>query len=456
MSGSGMSSIMDPQYALDRGNDWNLAENLDGIGCSSFPKWFGMDDASFGMRIEFVKSAARGKKIWLSEIQGGRSAIGFGTHTPVDGASQQRWLWTGVACGADKLLFWCWRDEVFGRESAGFGITGRDGFADDRIMKLKKTRAVLDANRKIFDNYKPTEDISVGILFSPQSYYMVWAQEATAARCSRALEAYARALVRASIPYRVIEEEHLDAINGLKIIFLPRVLVTTEKLEKHLTDFVNNGGTIVCESECGAFTPQGFYRYPEDRFIAQMTGAIEIGRRLPGQSVSLKIDRKKWKLPAFQWLTPLQGGEPVVLSSHKDGALIAEYSVGKGSVVQLGSYFAEAYMDTWNEAFEELIENCCHRVDVFPDVLCILQKKRKDNVVYIKTGESEGKKLLFIFCPEKCKKPKVLIRDGFLKGKSLMDLFNGRKLAPVKSTKGYTLTIPISDSGFSVLVELDD
>ena len=30
---------------VDRGNDWAFADRLDGVGCSSFPKWAGLDDA---------------------------------------------------------------------------------------------------------------------------------------------------------------------------------------------------------------------------------------------------------------------------------------------------------------------------------------------------------------------------------------------------------------------------
>src|SRR5574344_2125811 len=39
-------------YPIDRGNDWNLASALDGIGCSSFPQWENIDDADFGIRID--------------------------------------------------------------------------------------------------------------------------------------------------------------------------------------------------------------------------------------------------------------------------------------------------------------------------------------------------------------------------------------------------------------------
>ena len=126
-------------YPVDRGNDWFLADALDGIGCSSFPQWFDVDDADFGLRIDMVKSAARGRKVWLSELQGGRAAVGFNTYGVVRAAQQQRWLWNGLGCGADTILFWCWRDEVFGRESAGFGISGRDGCAEERLAATRVT-----------------------------------------------------------------------------------------------------------------------------------------------------------------------------------------------------------------------------------------------------------------------------------------------------------------------------
>jgi len=218
-----------PEYALERGNDWALAEALDGIGCSSFPKWFKIDDAGFGMRVEFVKSAARGKKVWLSEIQGGRSAIGFTIFDPVDAASQQRWIWNGIACGADKLLFWCWRDEVFGRESAGFGLIGLDGLAAERIAALKKTREVLDKHGELFRHYRPAEKAEVGILFSPQTHYLAWSQEGNSRRPVNGVAGYARALTRSCIPYVVVEETRLENIKDLKVLFLPRLLVTDER-----------------------------------------------------------------------------------------------------------------------------------------------------------------------------------------------------------------------------------
>ena len=74
-SPSALCSGSRQNYPIERGNDWTIAEKLDGVGCSSFPQWFGIDDADFGIRIEMVKSAANGKLVWLSELQGGRVSL---------------------------------------------------------------------------------------------------------------------------------------------------------------------------------------------------------------------------------------------------------------------------------------------------------------------------------------------------------------------------------------------
>ena len=54
--------------SLNRGNDWDFSDHLDGIGCSSFPIWEEIDDLDFAIRLKCVSSAAQDKKIWLSEL----------------------------------------------------------------------------------------------------------------------------------------------------------------------------------------------------------------------------------------------------------------------------------------------------------------------------------------------------------------------------------------------------
>ncbi|MFW5857673.1 MAG: beta-galactosidase, partial [Planctomycetota bacterium] len=393
-----------PQYAgsgditpLDRGNDWHFADHLDGVGCSSFPKWFGIDDADFGMRIEFVKSAARDKAVWLSELQGGRASQGFEVHLPVDALSQQRWIWNGIACGADTVLFWCWRDEVFGTESAGYGLIGRDGLAEERMDAMRVTGAAIEEHQALLDAYRPAP-AEVGVLFSPQAYYYHFAQEGVGHKAAGALNAYCRALVRRSIPYQVVEEEHLEALDGLRTLFLPRTTVLSESTEAALEAWVRGGGTLVCESECGAFNPEGLYRYPDERWLARLTGVEEIGRRtLPSETMTFQLDGQDVEVGSMQWITPLTtaAGEP--LAPYEEGSLLQRVPVGTGQVVLCAGYPGEAYHHGAQAGFETYVEWAARLGGWTPEVRILAPAPTADRFLYVKHGKSGGRRLVFVF-----------------------------------------------------------
>ena len=442
-------------YPGNRGNDWDLATSLDGVGCSSFPKWSGIDEAAFGMRIDVIKSAAQGKKVWLSEIQGGRAATGFHIFDSVDAQSQQRWIWTGIACGADKLLFWCWRDEVFGSESAGFGIIGNDGLAEERVAALRKTRAFLTREQALLDQYKPDLDAEVAVLFSLDSQHLAFAQDGKASRITNGFSGYLRALTRLSIPYRVADAWHLETgLAGVKILFLPRVIVLAPQTEEILRKFVEAGGTLVCESECGAFNLEGLYQYPEERFLAGLTGVREMGRRkLETQSVAVAVGSLRVKLGMDQWATPLTGGNGRALAKGCGGDLVTEVACGQGKVVLLGSYFGDPYLARWNRGFESFLAALCDGAGVRRDVEVISPAVTKDSFVYVKTGTSAGRKVVFLFFPAGVKKATLRVSGAYLKSARLQELFTGQNVEFKKTKAGLCATVAPGDLGLAVLRE---
>jgi beta-galactosidase len=441
--------------AINRGNDWFFADALDGVGCSSFPHWFHMDDADFGLRVECVKSAARDKLVWLSEVQGGRASHGNQVHRPVDAPSQQRWIWNGLACGADTILFWCWRDEVFCSEAGGFGLIGADGLADQRLAAMKDTAAVLHQHEQTLSAYRPARP-EVGVLFSPQTYYQNWALEGNAGRSQRALEGYCRALVRGSIPYMLVEERHLDVLDGLKVLFLPRTHVVDDDTAAVLERFVRAGGTLVAESECGAFASNGLYRYPEERFTARMSGACEVGRRsLTAETMVADVDGRTLTLGVTQWLTPWNVGKAKarVLGQGTDGALLLETRVGKGRLVLAASYLGEAYKEHPTADFEALVAAFVRGAGWTPEVEVLAPQPTPDAFVYLKAGASGAKRVLFVFYPDGCTEATLRFAPGFLKGRTLTNIVTDSKVAVKPADDGAaTCSVPAGPYGFSVLV----
>ncbi len=380
---------------LDRGNDWDYADRLDGIGCSSFPLWGLTDAPDFAARIEALPAAARGRRIWLSEVQGGQAANGRSFLREVPARHQQNWLWTGLANGAETVLFWCWRDEVFTTEAGGFGFCGDDGFYPERAAAMRRTADILSRHGGTIAAFRPAPP-QAGVLFSPESYYLHWAREGRGSAAQMALQGYGRALLKNHIPFRLVEERHLEGLDELKILFLPRVEVADGPLAARLSEWVRNGGTLVCDPETGAYDGAGIYRYPGERFTAKLTGRVEIGRRkLEGTSLDVRFSGRDYRLPAVQWLQPLgkRAGE-------KDGEPLVVTSVGKGRVVQIASYTADPYLDSdlcgspaWKEmagGFESFIAELAKMAGAGSPV-----EAQSETFSYVKSGEIDGQAAAF-------------------------------------------------------------
>lgn len=353
--GSGHQETTTP---VDRGNDWEFADHLDGVGCSSFPKWGHWDWKDYAARMEIIRSSAGTKRLWLSELQGGRAQSGPHVHLPVPALDQQHWIYNGLAAGAEAILFWCWRDEVFTTESGGFGIIGQDGYAEERVAALRQTGAVIREHGDLFAAYRPSTP-EVGVLFSPQSYYLRWCHDTHATQSRMAFLGYCRALVERNIPFEAVEERHLERLAGLKVLFLPRVQVLDAETEDALLRFVHEGGTLLAEAESGAYDSRGLYRYPGDRFIARATGACEVGLRAneaPERLVRAMVGDRVYALKAAPQLCPWRAPDAVAWASQAEGAVVAEQRYGKGRFILVGSYLGEDYQSGGSPDFSAFLD----------------------------------------------------------------------------------------------------
>ena len=427
-------------HTMNRGNDWALADGIDGVGCSSFPKWFHMVEEDFPARVEFVASAAQGKDIWLSELQGGRASQGFEVHDPVDAASQQRWIYNGIARGVKTILFWCWRDEIFGRESGGFGMNGSDGFASQRLEAMKITGDWAEKYHDFIADYTPATP-RVGVWLSPQNYYLHWAQEGSAQLAGDSVRSYCRALVKLSIAHRVVEEEHLDALAGLETLFLPRTLVLDDHAIDAITKWVEAGGKLICESECGAFDSRGIYRYPQDRFLAKW-GIADLGRRLiTAPDIEVEVAGKALTLPAEQWITPFDVDGCEMPSIRK--------SAGKGEVLVIGSYPGQVYARKPQPEFEQLVS-----LSVAPDGNIMTLSPAGNTPPYCRLGKSGGKDVAFVFSPIEPQVESVTIDFGpeQFKGSRCTDITAGKTFDLVKTDSGIQCNFTPGKWGVTVLV----
>lgn len=444
--------------ALNRGNDWFIADKLDGIGCSNFPAWWRMRSEDYSLSMEMIHSAQRGKKFWVSELQGGRSNIGFSVHDPVRAVDQQRWIWNSIACGADTILLWCWRDEVFGCESNGFGFIGNDGFADERIAAMQHTSAILKQNSDLIENYQPAKS-EVGIMFSPQTYYLYWAQEAEASKPLASIRGFCLALIRHSVPFQIVEEEHLEELEGIKILFLPRMTVLDDSTRERLMKFVTDGGVLYCEAETGAWDSKGIFRYPDERFPGTFCGVGEIGRRPIPESplFSAELAGKKYQLKASDLLSPWSASPGQIFAEFPgvEGAMLSEVKVGRGKVILCGTYLGDAYEKECYPDFENLVLKLIEEAGARTGEIQAAAEMGKDSPepVYTRYGRSNGKDVAFVFFPSGCSSTTLSFPGNIFQGGKLRDIFSGKELVLEGSEGARKIRLSAGNSRISILTE---
>ena len=394
INSTAFTPLVDEQCMM-RGNDWDHAEHLDSYGLSIFSFWEeGFSEDSLSFRVESVRSAAGDKTLWLSEYQGGAISNNFEAHVSVEASKQQCTLWNIFSRGAKGANFWCWRDEVFGPETCGYGFIGGDGCSEDRVRHLARTAAIIRENNEVLDAYRP-DPAEVGVWFDPMNYCLDWAQNGMQSwYATSSVEACGMALERLGIPYDVVEAAHSSALSRLKILFMPWSLIVRAEAKQELLKFVKRGGTLVCEAETDSFTRQGFFRYPEERDFATSLGLLSEGWRVPCGNLSCNVADEKLELICRALITPLIAANGEVLASGPQGApLVVRNRVGDGQVIAVGAFPGLEYAKSFYPDYECFVGGLVRCAGVVPKVNITSSSGQNP---HWRTGLAGSTRLLFI------------------------------------------------------------
>ena len=434
--------------ALARGNDWRLAEQVDGYGCSHFPNWFHPSPADFGARIESVRSATGDKPYWLAELQGGAAGHGMQAMQPVEAEQQQRWIWTGVARGAKAVNFWCWRDEVFARESGGFGIVGDDGRRDERLAALKATAALFREHRALLDGYRPWL-ARVAVVFEPQCYYLDWAAHSNSGlaplkeppyRSGHSVQGYLRALERVQLPYDVIEPQFQASLDAYRLIVLPCAMVVDASFAQRLADWVRRGGTLIVEASLDAFDRTGLFNYPGERVLPDALGLKYSARRqlAAGAQVSASVGGETYELRATRWL------EDISTAASPTARSAQNVAVGAGRVIALGTFTGLAYHEERYADFERFIAAAAAQAGALPQVQCDLSD---GEILQWRMGQSHGGSLLFVVNHGAAASAQFIVRDSrAVSSMRASDLIRGASVG-LRRDDGLRLRLDVAAGG---------
>jgi hypothetical protein len=259
-----------------------------------------------------------------------------------------------------------------------------------------------------------------------------------------------------------VEEAHLaQGLEGLKLLILPRVVVMEEPVAQALAAFVRRGGTLLVESETGAFGTNGIYRDPDDRFFAELTGAREVGRRqLKGGAVTLALGDASFMLPAAQWLTPLvERSWMPGTTDESEARLLQEVELGAGRVLLCATYLGDAYLQAAESeagAFEAFLAALAARSGVVRPVTVVSSQPVGGDFVHVRMGAAPGpdaslRPVVFVFTPSPETQVELAFHPGTF-GESVRDLLSGAEIAVTGSESAQTVVLGPTEWGISVLV----
>lgn len=441
-----LTGSLPQEQAAARGNDFDLAELVDGFGCSQFPAWQGMNpawqsgsDVELGTRFESAYWAAGNAQAWVSELQGGGINNGFEVFEPVEGSRQARWVWSAIARGMKGTIFWCWRDEVFGYESAGFGIVGDDGRKESRLASLSRSSAALRASRELLAGYRPDRP-EVGILFSERAYQLAWAQDAHSERAQASTIGWMLSCERLQLPYRIVDADHLAELDNLKLLILPWPFAIPEETAARILSWVDAGGHLVTEAELDAYDVRGFYRYGADRPFATALGVVHRGRREISVADHLDLGAEIGALPTATFIEVFEEGDGVVVLARVgvdgEAAAIAT-SRGGGRVVAVGSFPGQAAGAERSLPLETLLRSEAAIVGVAPAVSAT---PGDGEVLQWRLGTGpDGSRLLFVLSQDPG--AEVTLRSTAFTGASAVTDLLADRTWPVTETAGIATVV---------------
>jgi len=449
------------EQPLSRGNEWEVATRLDGLGASHYPNWFQSQNAEYGVRLESARSAAGEKRYWVSELQTSEARHGFGAMDGVPAKQMERWIWSAYGRGAEGIALFRWSPDVFGREAGGFAITGEDGYAEERLETLARTTRVLRAHGELLDGYAP-DPARVGVLFDGLNHQLEWASDGgnhnaawgfskmESSLSAGSVLGHLLALERLQVPYDVLEAAHLRALEQYRVILMPWPEIVRPEVAAALARWVADGGTLLVESELDAFDERGFHTRPAQRAFPRALGFAGAGRRPLGDTerIPFALDGVSGELRPATWLEPLLGDGEAVAATDA-GTLVLRRSHGAGTVIAVGTHAGYAYGQEAYPDFERFLRAVLAAGDGLPSLTCSVADGER---VQWRSGRSGERRLLFVVnggpAADVTLRGPAELFGGAMQGR---DLVAGGDVELAADGQGMTLSLALAENDARVL-----
>ncbi len=258
--------------ANELGDEFALAREVDVFGLSSFPKWLQGKNHPFThlAHNEVVAEAARGKRFYQVELQGGGGKAGFlGGEVPT-ARDVRIWNYNTAAAGGKGVLYWQYAPEPAGLESPGFGLAAYDGGNTERSLEAGAcARELSDPRLDAASRVLPVN----AIYLSRKSQVLSFCAERREDLYAGSVAGIYRAAYEAGIPIRFVHEDYLEhlASEGVRVLFVPMALCLDDRERAALRAFAEAGGLLIGEAATGMYDEGGVLDQ-DSRVLSELFG----------------------------------------------------------------------------------------------------------------------------------------------------------------------------------------
>ena len=230
---------------------WSLATSVGKWGTSCYvgdehPALTPLDIHDIALELNATRDSGQGKAWWVAEMTAGRVWEGLGHGQRSDEEVRLKMI-LGLSLGAEGLLFWQWRPEIYGQESPNFGLTGLDGELTSRTETVRQISGMLTKYREVFDRLQWSPP-SVGLIWDPRGAMFEHALGSEKRTGWDSFEGFYRALVDEGFSVEILNARLLaDSIipHEIRVLFAPFLMFDRPDLAAKLKTWVGKGGTLV-------------------------------------------------------------------------------------------------------------------------------------------------------------------------------------------------------------------
>ena len=338
---------------------WQEAKVVDFIGCSCHPSWHStrFDKArlhqSVSMFTDLMGSATRhpNKLFWVTELQGGNNI--FSGIRPMSPTKDDiaRWIWLGLGCGAEKIVFWCFNTRNEGFEGAEWGLLGFDGRPSPRLEASTQICRILEREQELLARVRPTAP-QVYILHAESSWILSDVEgEGEDPQNPRnrmlASDAVAGAYQMCQdlgLQTAFVNEDMILAgeLPEGAVLLAPSVFALRDGVCEALESFVRRGGTLIADQMFGIKDEYGRIRY-------ERTGTLERTFGVRQRDLGVLNGPETWETEeqkCASWFMRMEGeaAEAAVLGRFSDGApALLRSRCGEGTAFRIQTTFFQRY-----------------------------------------------------------------------------------------------------------------